>query len=168
MLDMENFSILAHGYTAERLANEMGVTVQTARNWFAGRTPVPLAVKRLLKILRWGDLEALGGPEWAGFFINRDSTLTLPLFHRPIPPRRIAIMFFLEPEQRARDLEAAFLEIARLKTELEKKGGALAPTSNNQLVCWEMPYRKIRNLPIFFFAPVPQDAIVKPDVLARR
>lgn len=121
MLDLDDFGTLAHGYTDAQLAKEFDVTLRTARNWRTGKTPVPLAVRRLLKIINWGDLEALGGSDWAGFTLNRDGTMSVPLFPRPLPAARIASMFFWEPEQQVRDLERSALNNATLSAELEKE-----------------------------------------------
>lgn len=119
MLDPDDFAALAHGYALAWLCSHLDITPRTLRDYKAGKRPVPRPIMHLMRLMALGDLSALGGPEWQGFTLNRDGTLSLPLFPRPVPPRRIAAMFFLEPEQRARDLERAQRELAQARADLE-------------------------------------------------
>ncbi len=103
-MQAEEFRDLVAGVGDTYLCQFLGVGAATFRRWKTGKARIPEAVIKLLHIKLDGDLSSIGGKDWEGFAINRDGTLTLPLFHRPIPPRRIAAMFFFEHEQRASDL----------------------------------------------------------------
>jgi hypothetical protein len=126
-LDQEDFKYLAHGLSQEWLCEYLDISPRTCRDYRSGKRPAPQPILKLLRFLNNGDLSAIGGPEWEGFVMGR-GLLSVPLFHRPLPPARIAGMFFWEPEQQARDLIRAGEEIKRLKGEIEamKQNAALA------------------------------------------
>lgn len=127
MLDLEDFGTLAHGLSNDWLCAHLDVTPRTLRDYRAGRRPVPKPIIELLKWIHWGELSAIGGPEWEGFTL-RGGALQIPFFSRPFAPEQLKAMFFTTQDAwslRA-DLAQAQAEIARLRAEIEKARSARA------------------------------------------
>lgn len=61
---------LTAGFSRERAAVLLGVTVKTVGNWEAGRTTIPYSAFKLLRILGG---YALPGPAWEGFYLRGDT-----------------------------------------------------------------------------------------------
>lgn len=103
---------LLHG-SAEHLADLLGCSVRQARRYRAGTLPLPEPSRRLLKLLRNGDLSSLLGSAWAGFSFSRDGLLFVPGWANGMRPEQIRAMFY--GYQEAAALKA---DLKRLRNEL--------------------------------------------------
>ena len=112
------------GCDEKHLADFLGVTLTTFRNWKSGRHPAPVAAVKLLRIKLDGDLSALGGPDWEGFALAQDGKFYHPFWARGFTPWQLKAMFFEVQDAWAvrRDLRAAQERLAafprRFKFEL--------------------------------------------------
>lgn len=101
---------LLHGDPSE-VAAFLGVTLRTLRRYKANPETMPEAAKRLLRLRLEGDLRAIGGDAWEGFYLGRDGKLFVPGWSNGLPPSHIRAMFFTNQEAAAlrvqvRDLQA--------------------------------------------------------------
>ena len=95
------------------VANCLGVTERTLRRYKAKPEAMPEAVKRLLRLRLEGDLCAIGGDAWEGFYLGRDGKLFCPMWQRGMSPAAVRSMFFVQQEA-----AALRLEVKKLHTEL--------------------------------------------------
>jgi hypothetical protein len=108
----------------------LGVTLRTLRRYKAKPDSIPEGYKRLLRLRLEGDLRAIGGDAWEGFYIGRDGLLFSPLFERGLHPRVVSGMFFTMQEvvalrSEVRDLRGR-LEALRSGVEYLRRGGQVA------------------------------------------
>ncbi len=91
----------------------LGVTERTLRRYKAKPEAMPEAIKRLLRLRLEGDLRAIGGNAWEGFYLGRDGKLYAPLWERGLSAKAVLSMFFVQQEA-----AALRVEVKKLKTEL--------------------------------------------------
>lgn len=121
MVDLEDFGTLAHGMNEAFLCSHLDISTKTLHRWKTGHTEAPRAVRLLLRFINWGELESIGGKDWEGFTINKQThRLSVPLFHRDFNAREIAAMFFTTQDawQDKRDLATVQKELTATKSEL--------------------------------------------------
>jgi len=98
---------------AETIAGYLGVSVRTVKRWKSGQ-PMPAAPFKLMQ-LRHGDLSAIGGADWEGFYFGRDNLFYHPFFKYGFNPYELKGLFFNRQEV------AHFRrEVPGLKAELKK------------------------------------------------
>lgn len=79
---------------AWRIAEFLGVHIKTVQRWKAGTTPLPMMARRLLALKHNGDVTALMGKEWEGFYFGRDGLFYMPSWKYGFEPRHIKGWFF--------------------------------------------------------------------------
>lgn len=82
---------LLHG-DAKTIAAFLGCTVRMVQLYKKGR-PLPTHFRKLLA-LRFGDLSALMGKDWEGFYFGRDGKMYLPTYRNGFDPHQIRALFF--------------------------------------------------------------------------
>ncbi|MFA7399109.1 MAG: hypothetical protein WCZ98_01380 [Sideroxydans sp.] len=112
------------------VANFLGVTARTLRRYKANPEAMPEAAKRLLRLRLEGDLRAVGGNAWEGFYLGRDGKLYAPMWERGLSADVVKGMFFTMQEAAAlrvqvRDLQA---RVEALKSGIDylRQGGRVA------------------------------------------
>jgi hypothetical protein len=108
----------------------LGVNERTLRRYKAKPEAMPEAAKRLLRLRLEGDLRAIGGNAWEGFYLGRDGKLFAPMWNRGLSADVVRGMFFTMQEAAAlriqvRDLQA---RVDALKSGVEylRRGGDVA------------------------------------------
>lgn len=111
-MNADEFRDLVAGCCEQRLADFLHVSLKTFRRWKAGTASPPHSAILALQWHLWGDLAAIGGPDWQGFTLQ-GGKLHAPSFHRPFDPLQLHAMFF--EVQAARHYKR---EVGRLEREL--------------------------------------------------
>jgi len=88
---------LLHGDPSE-VAAFLGVNERTLRRYKAKPDSMPEAAKRLLRLRLEGDLRAIGGNAWEGFYMGRDGKLFAPMWNRGLSADVVRGMFFVQQE----------------------------------------------------------------------
>jgi len=102
---MQTFPDLVAGMDAQYLCDYLQITKRTLARWKNGTATPPHSAILALQIKLDGNLSALGGNAWKGFFL-RDGKLYAPFFERGITPDRLNSLFFAMQELRALRLDA--------------------------------------------------------------
>ncbi len=101
-------------WPAEYLADFLGCSVRTARRYKSFATPLPEPCRRLLRLRYYGDLAAMLGKAWEGFYVgHKDGLLYVPGYRNGMNPGQIKAMFFGYQE-----LSAHRQDVKRLKSEV--------------------------------------------------
>lgn len=109
-------SDLLHG-EAKYLAEYLGVSARTIQLYKSGKAKLPEPSRRLLRLRLTGDLAALLGSAWDGFYIGRDGLLYVPGWQNGMRPKQIEAMFFTFQEAAAlrNDVKALRTEVWALR-----------------------------------------------------
>lgn len=99
------------------VAEYLGISARTLRRYKADPDKMPEGVRKLLRMRAEGDLRALGGDGWSGFYLTRHG-LFCPLWERELAPETVKGMFFVQQEAAA--LRA---EVKRLRAEGARLAG---------------------------------------------
>jgi hypothetical protein len=91
---------LLHGDAAS-VAAFLGVSTRTVKRYKAGTVPLPECCRKLLRLRFHGDLSALLGPDWEGFYVGRKGELYVPGWSNGMRPEQIRAMFFTQQEAAA-------------------------------------------------------------------
>lgn len=103
-------------YTNSQLIEEVtGESPDKVRRWKRGITKVPESAIRLLKLYVEGDVSALLGKDWQGFYF-RKNLLFVPEWRNGFTAHHIRSMFF-----RCQQVAALESEIRMLKQQLEER-----------------------------------------------
>lgn len=96
---------LLHG-EAGRLADFLGVNIRTIKRWKDGAVPLPVPCRKLLALRFDGDVTALMGNSWSGFYFGADGEFYIPGWKYGFSSSQIRGMFFQVQQVRAleRDL----------------------------------------------------------------
>lgn len=100
---------------SDDLANYLGVSHATIMRWKKKPLSAPVPVRRLMRLRLDGDLGALLGKDWDGFYIQ-ENKLHAPVFEAPMSAWQIKAMFFNVQELGAvradlRELQARFMAL---------------------------------------------------------
>ena len=115
-MQAEQFRDLVAGVSESYLCDFLQVSLKTLRRWKAGTAAVPHATVLLIQVKLDGDLSALGGSDWEGFFFSKDG-LHLPGWKYGFNPHQIRGMFF--KCQMVRDYESTIRAQQKRIEELE-------------------------------------------------
>lgn len=107
MLHVED---LLHG-DPQGVADYLGISRRTLRRYKARPESMPEGVQRLLRMRAEGDLRALGGEAWSGFYLQ-PAGLFCPMWERNITPEAIKGWFFELQELAALRSEVRMLRAA--------------------------------------------------------
>lgn len=105
---------LIHG-DPHLVADFLGVSVRTVRRYAADPFNMPEGVKKLLRLRVEGDLRALGGDAWEGFYMGRDGLLYMPGWLNGWTPHKLRALFF-----EMQELAALRVEVNKLRQEVKK------------------------------------------------
>jgi len=111
------------------VAEFLGVTLRTLRRYKANPDAMPEMAKKLLRLRLEGDLRALGGDAWEGFYFSR-GRLYIPSWANGWEAAQVRALFFTVQEAAAlrsevRDLRAR-VEALRSGVEYLRRGGDVA------------------------------------------
>jgi len=95
---------LTHGDPAT-VAAFLGVSRRTVDRYRRDPARIPPPVEKLLRLRLEGDLRALGGDAWAGFYFGRDGLLYVPGWRRGWTPHELMALFFERQELAALRVE---------------------------------------------------------------
>lgn len=124
---------LIHGDPSE-VAAFLGVSLRTLRRYQKHPDQMPEACKKLLRLRMEGNLRAIGGNDWDGFYLQAGE-LFLPLWERGFRPEHIKAMFFevqelawhrSEAKRLQNELEAVKAELVRERYRAEEYRGLAA------------------------------------------
>ena len=88
------FADLVAGISESWLSEFLQVNPKTIKRWKAGTTAAPHAIRLLLRLKLNGDLSALAGETWRGFFLDRADKLHIPYFSRPFDADQLNSLIF--------------------------------------------------------------------------
>jgi len=95
------FCDLVAGMDSGYLCQYLNIHPRTFRRWKNGTAAVPETTVRLLRLRLYGDVSALMGDGWKGFYFGRDGLLYLPGWKYGWKPEEISALFFTRQELRA-------------------------------------------------------------------
>lgn len=105
---------LIHG-DPKLVAAFLGITTRTLRRYEADPFNMPEMAKKLLRLRAEGDLRALGGDDWEGFYMGRDGLLYMPGWLNGWTPHDLRALFF-----QMQELAALRVEVRDLRLEVKK------------------------------------------------
>ncbi|TAJ76097.1 MAG: hypothetical protein EPO42_13235 [Gallionellaceae bacterium] len=128
MLSDDDYNLL-HG-SAEHIAGLLGVSPRTAARYKSGASELPEPCRRLLRLRRDGDISAIMGKDWEGFYFGADGLLYLPTHRNGFDAHQIRAMFFTVQECAAlradlRELRSKIWAMQKVR-DAERSGGKVA------------------------------------------
>lgn len=122
---------LMHGFSAQAIADILGVSERHARRYKSLDIELPEPCRRLLRFRRDGDISSVFGQAWAGFVIKSDG-LHLPSYPNKggFSPSQISFMFYTFQFQatlkdQVRGLESKVWAMDKVR-EAERNGSRMA------------------------------------------
>lgn len=123
---------LTYGNPPE-VAAFLGVSLHTLRRYRNHPDSMPEACKKLMRLRLEGDLRAIGGDAWTGFYLQQGE-LFVPFFERSFTPEQVKGMFFRVQQVAAleadlRDLRGRLWALQKVRMVTAKGESSFLPAS---------------------------------------